>query len=181
MNPPQHQLKAELLARRRALPSHPEWGTTLIARLEPLPKGADEVRRLCTTTLLDPVALAHPQWEAVVRKLLDLTWSWKDACRTIGGFEAPDDPADDESDMGEVYEELHTFDAVLRLLATPGASSHPAWARLVEEACRVKTERVPDLGFGKPAAELLLEAVSEELRAGDGGALVRRTWRLVPE
>lgn len=179
MDERQRRLKEALLSRRPVTPADPAWGDALLKRLEPLPKGLDFAITLCRDALREPAGVAHPQWPAVVRGVLDLTWAWADACRTLGGFEPPEDPADDDSGMDQQYETLHTFDAVLGLLAAPAPLEHPRWAELVEAVVQAKREKVPELGFGKDAARALRDVAREHGRATpDLDAALGATWRL---
>ena len=94
----------------------------------------------------------------LVRRILQLSWSYEDVTlASYGEMLSVDEMDDDEGGAMDFYadEHLYTFDLCLSLLSEEAAAARDDWSALVEEVCEKKREQISYMSFGDAEVKAL--------------------------
>ena len=128
-----------------------------------------DLEALCTAVLADERAIAHPDWGALVRAVVDLSVDYRTMTEDAYGEALdPDDAADDEGGVVDLITDfgLSTIGLAFGLLAHPAAVGRADWAELVRHVLEEKRKRFGTSAFlseGWEACDALF--ASEAVRA----------------
>jgi hypothetical protein len=159
-----------------------KWEKNVRAYIKPAGEANEDLERLCRLTLSTKEAIAHAKWPALVREVVAASASYGDLTEEAYGERLSMKQMDeDEGGVLDMYgdEHLHTFDWVLRLLATPDAIASASWAELVLHVCDFKAKAIGYMSFGDAEIAALMNTPAAK-KHRQYGALTKAAKKAFP-
>jgi hypothetical protein len=157
-----------------------KWAERVRAFIKPAGEANEDLERLCRLTLASKAAIAHAKWPALVREVVAASRTYGDLTEEAYGERLSIKQMDeDEGSVLDMYadDHLHTFDWVLRLLATPDAVARKDWADLVVHLCEAKAKAIGTMSFGDEEIASLVSAAKKHPKHA---AIVKAAKRAFP-